>query len=192
MFKATITNSILNRQWTGSFATMDELNDWQDRQIAKNSFGLPDRWVLETDGTHDSERDLVVNGETVLDGEGNPVKEYHFPVDYTIAVEDVTTEVAVKNRIAQNQKAGRIATQICQEVLEYIQGINSGRSGTSEEKKAAKNAMKSGFAPILSELKNNDPSEALELIKPVVADGSIVTDEMKSDILEIFKQYGLE
>lgn len=56
--------------------TLEQADEWISQCVANNSWGFPDRWLHETDGTHTKTREIV--------GEIESHTEYFFPAEYTI------------------------------------------------------------------------------------------------------------
>lgn len=108
------------------------------------------------------------------------------PAEYTITITDVTSEHETNERIAAQVAAGKNARLCCSAVLDLITGYNLTRWLTQEQI----DLMLITFAPINSALLSGRPNVAKALIGAVEADGVIITEQMKSDGLAIFNQYG--
>ena len=106
-----------------------------------------------------------------------------YEADYAVKSVVETKRTAINQKV----KLGESALRCCTEILNYIAGHN-----LSEVKaESAVDAMEAAFAPILKELKNGRPYKAKKLISAVEADGVMVTQAMKDDVLLIFSKYGV-
>jgi hypothetical protein len=208
MFKVSITNTKNGNQYGATFPTQEQVDAWIGIETALNSWGLPDRWLEETDGTHTDTRTVLVSEakeeETiqtpVLDEEGNqtgiqelwnPAQEaiyrveFFFPKEYEIDIQDITvqhnTELAVKNLIS----SGKQAREACHQVLDLIVGANLHRELTSSEV----SEMQTLFEDIHEALKNFRPRTAKVLIENLTPDGIFVTNELKAIALQILQEY---
>lgn len=87
--------------------------------------------------------------------------------------------------IEQVRKVGAIAVKACNHVIEVIAGYNITRLLTP----AQKDSMLVQFAPVLQALQQFRPGVAKSLIEAITPDETLVTSDMKSDILEVFGAY---
>lgn len=113
MFKIEAVNNKNGRAFSATFETQEELSIYRDHHISNNSFGLPDRWLLEevegftdtkivtieyTLGSLITPEVLDEFGEIVTEAVfDNPIieeshTEFFYPCDYTIVESDVTAE----------------------------------------------------------------------------------------------------
>lgn len=95
-------NSIVKYQ--AQFKTEALADAWiADNEKKKNgrtSFGLPDRWSRETDGSHTETREVTNSVNETL-------TEYLLPKNYSVVKVDISAEVAIKEQ-AENDKKEEI------------------------------------------------------------------------------------
>jgi hypothetical protein len=109
-------------------------------------------------------------------------------VDELIAlIPIVNEEETKKNEIAERAARGKKFREDCEKCLDIIADFNDQRSLTV----AQIQQMQTTFAPINQALNSRMPKTAKALLINVVADGIIVTDEMKNMVLEVLKDYPL-
>ena len=90
MFKYSINNSINGRSFRATFEDKSEGDAWRDTQIAKGSWGKPDRWersVGEPESGYTSERSYSVEIQPEVFENRT---EYFYPVEYVIVEENLS------------------------------------------------------------------------------------------------------
>ena len=122
MFRAKIIkNSIVTNQ--AEFLTMELLNEWLQQEISNNSFGLPDRWIAE------SELSPEQIAQSIEEKTENDQKYYRFPAEYSVVVEDISTQIAAQRAFANRQKKRAFGEMM----IDKISLINDGKSLTTEQ-----------------------------------------------------------
>lgn len=180
MFKVTVKNK-LSQQITnqGQLETQDEIDSWVSSQEAVQAFGKPEHQVVVTEAVYDEETgDLLEEAvyETI-------------PAEYTIEVEDITAQLETDSRIIARVLKGNNSRNAFVAVINYISGYNQERDYTQEQV----GTMVQEFGPILYTLNlENRADTAKEMVQNIVPDGDVVTEEMKSDILKIFNDHGIQ
>jgi len=148
MIRLTWQNTKNGRQGEIVAESEDALN--LDYYISKNLWGLPDRWLTYTDGSHTEER--IVTPEI-----GKEYTEYFFPVDYTYEIVDITTEWNEQNEVNKAVERGKRKARKCQECLDYLRG--------QVDETLELNAIKKLFPDIKQALLDGDLKEAKTLAK---------------------------
>lgn len=94
MFKVEIIN---NSQITHSarFLSIDEINNWIAKEDLVESFGKPQRWVLDTEENNltQSEKDNALQVRDILKWDDTVIKEYELPANYEVQITDITADV---------------------------------------------------------------------------------------------------
>jgi hypothetical protein len=98
---------------------------------------------------------------------------------------DISAELAAEAAKRIRIENGKNAAEACQEVLFLIGGFNMERNLSF----AQKNEMKMLFADAKSALNDFQPGYAKYFINAIEADGVLVTEEMKSQCLELLAGY---
>lgn len=88
-------------------------------------------------------------------------------------------------RIKRLLEKGRVTDDACNTAFQLIQGYNVDRELTS----AQKTEMESLFAPALQIIAAKRPGMLKAYISSIVPDGVLVTEQMKSDVLEVLKDF---
>lgn len=88
MYKITVINTKYNRNYSAKFESLSELEAWRDEQVDKNSWGLPDRVLVNPEGEQDI--DFLISDNTEFDLEGNPIRYVHMASEYNIVIEEIT------------------------------------------------------------------------------------------------------
>ena len=91
-----------------------------------------------------------------------------------------------KNR-EDKKKLGKIAVKACEACLELIAGFNITRSLTA----AQKDSMATTYAPLLEALNQKRPGKFKSLVEGLTPDGTLVTDQMKTELLEELAEFGM-
>jgi hypothetical protein len=94
MKKVTIKN--LQGQIThgAEFQTLEQANAWIDAQKALNSWGKPERLVMENTQELMSEDISLATEITDIVTELGTMKQYKFPATFTVEIEDITGQIA--------------------------------------------------------------------------------------------------
>ena len=96
---------------------------------------------------------------------------------------ELSSEKERDARIAAKKKLGALAKQVSEEVYDLIAGYNVDRSLTQ----AQINEMESTFAPVMQALQAKRPKKAKGLIQSIQPDGTLITQQMKDDVLHLLK-----
>jgi hypothetical protein len=102
MIKVTVTDRRGGPGWSAVLADQAQADAWIAQEVAKNSWGRPDRWVRDLEGLPaDSEE--ILETRDVFDPDDVLVTEYHLRAEYTIEQEPVddSAEVAARKRLAK-------------------------------------------------------------------------------------------
>lgn len=115
-----------------------------------------------------------------LDEEGNQVEQF------TVSrIEDITEEYNMRVNVAHYVAVGEPDDYTCKRCINLIRGYNKERNLTT----AQILEMISTFSSIDATLKNGMAQAAKGLISQVAVDGVIVTDDLKTMLLYILKEY---
>lgn len=126
----------------------------------------------------------------------NPVTQLQRIIDeddqtYLLEIEagwvSAQTKMQVTERIESKKKIGRIAASVVQDVLDVIAGHNVTNGLTV----AQIDQFESTHTQILGALQSKRPAKAKGLIQAVTPDGTLVTQDMKDDVLAVFSSYGI-
>lgn len=180
MFKYNIINNRDNRQFQATFKTLQEGDSWRDSQIAINSWGKPDRWTQELEGDHYTDTRTSTFGDIV-------VQEYFYPCEYTITVEDVTSQIEQEQKEAKRKADGEKARLCCTEILDYIAGYNIEQNFSAAQilQLAQDNAQ------LFNMLNMKMVTTAKSLLSSVVVDGVMIKQELVDGINRIFSKFGI-
>lgn len=131
----------------------------------------------------------------------NNISNRSIEIQRIISEEDLTAVVEMEsmnasivdqiNNLAAREArklAGRKAKLVCQEVLDLIAGFNIERALTVEQIAT----LKTTFATIKEYLNDSQPWSAKAEVEALTPDGTLVTQEMKDDILQEFSESGLQ
>ena len=210
MKKVTIKNRLTDEvTWITTFETEELANAWiafQEgkkkpfgynfgaREVPKKGLGY-DKEVDYEDALVDSEFQKTILEawtENVVDEEGNPTGETieHdaivetwvnlFP-EYEIVTTDITEEWEVEQDEIEKINLGKLATDKCQRVLNYISGYNLTSGFTLEQI----TAMQNTFADVESALRAGRPDLALIAVNNATPDGEVVTNALKDKIISM-------
>lgn len=106
-------------------------------------------------------------------------------------IESASTEVQADANKKENRKTkkklGRIAVKACESCLELIAGFNITRNLTA----AQKDTMASTYAPLLEALQQKRPGKFKVLVENLTPDGTLVTGQMKTELLEELTEFGI-
>jgi hypothetical protein len=156
-----IVNSGQKEITRGQFESINDLNEWLQKHIAKNTFGLPER----------PETILNENGELVETGN-------ILPAEYEIVIEDLTQEIEqqAKFQAAMDEIAKGIKGIAVFKVKVKDKQLTSSQIAqlfASSEIKTIIETLSTGSLPLAAYLISNYP-----------ADGVIVTEEDKQAVLQ--------
>lgn len=213
MKKIIVINNVNQRQFGAQFQDDIEMQSWIDEQVSTNSWGLPDRWLQETDGTHTDTREVLIQeaqDERVVmqmqyDEEGNEIgeievtipaseavyqTEYFFPCDYTIEIEDKTAEYAEKARlqtIKDLAKKNKEDIEFGQLIIAVVGSKNEQKNLTHEQKN---NMMADNYiSSVMLMLQAGRIGYSKQLIESYPANESYFTAQDKQDILDLINEY---
>lgn len=154
------------------FDTISSANNWIQKQVDNNSWGKPDRWELETDGTHTNTRE-------VDNGLGETITEYFFPAEYTYEIHDITEQYnkdQARKAIFERRAAKRMLANNLMDILnDRIEQLNLNE--TKED------AVYTTFNRVIVLLQRGRPDKIKALIeaKPV---GQIFNQETKDLMID--------
>jgi hypothetical protein len=118
--KVEVLNNKSSKVYASKFKTQEEANNWIEDNRSNNSWGKPDRWLDQTDGTHTQTREVIIQEATpemevevdVTDESGEPTGEkqkvtipaseeisktqYFFPQEFSVTTTDISSEIAAK------------------------------------------------------------------------------------------------
>lgn len=100
--------------------------------------------------------------------------------DAKLAWTALQLEVVAQEQKLSRKEKGKLARVMCDEVLDIIAGHNMENALTS----AQKDQMTLDFAQILKALSEKRPAVAHGMISAIVPDGTIVTADLKTELLE--------
>lgn len=106
-------------------------------------------------------------------------------------ITDVTASEALRQRRDLKKTVGKIASNICADLKEIIQGENTIRKSNGDLNQGQINQIISNFSDIKLYLDNNNPLPAKPLIEAIVPDELLITSELKEDLLEVYSEYGI-
>ena len=110
---------------------------------------------------------------------------HKYPEGYIVEWIDLTEEWNKKLAIEAKIAIGKKAKEACENVLDLISGYNLNRELTVEQI----SVMQTNFASIEKALQSGRPSLAKAYISQVIADGVLVTEEMKEMALLLLADY---
>lgn len=178
MFKIDIKN-VASQKITHSsqHGTLEESQEWLDRQLSKEPcpFGKPEHQVIVSEMEWD-----VETGEVIKEAEYETVPsefEVIGPIDITAEVE---AEAAKQRRIASGERDGKVSAK----AMACIRGWNREVQLTAEQI----TQQTTTFAPIVNLLLIGRPDSAYAVISNIVPDGTIVSQEMKDEVLSILQE----
>lgn len=179
---------IKNAQVTheATFANDELLNEWLATETLNLSFGHPERLIIDyAENPISEELKALAIEVTQVDVNGEMRYQYKIPSEFSYEIEDITLEVEKQSRIAQKIAIGQITDKACNDVFMLIQGYNVERQLSSEQKTEMTNL----FLPALQAIQVRRPSQLKQYISSITPDGILVTEEMKSDILELLSNF---
>ena len=133
--------------------------------------------VLENDSLN---VDLFLNGGDGWRFENVPAPTIDQLYDLIVPT---TEKYARAAELKRKRELGRLDRQKCEAALDVIAGYNRERTLTIEQI----TEMQTTFAQAESLLKANRPDFARQVISSIVADGVLVTQEMKDDVLSLLQ-----
>ena len=183
MFKVIVTK---NEKTIAEFIRLTE--EIANAEIAKiiknNSWGKPDRWLTETDGTHTTSREIEIE----IGSNMETITEYFFPKEYSYTISDITAQhLAEQSRNARIETSKKVRA-LCDNILDLIAGFNLERNLTAEQI----TSLEGTFSNIQTLLLNKRPFSAKTLIQAITPDGVLVTEEIKASILNEYVVAGMD
>lgn len=91
------------KSFSSAFNTEEDADAWIASQVATNSWGKPERWVMEGDESEDYSRAIDTREEEYF---GETRMLYKLPVDYEITKTDISLQIAAQKAL-HDQKAKR-------------------------------------------------------------------------------------
>lgn len=217
MFKVIISNTKLNKSWTGlspngePFSSEAEAQAWLDQQIGK-PHRLPER-IESIDSEYDQDDVLeVIETEQVIgynavprvDGQNQPVLDAEGIqiVDQVPNTAMVQTHVRLKAEYtaeiqdisaqynAEQDKINKIkAGAAARQACQNVLDFIAGENLARSLTSEQITSMQSTFANIQASLQASRPSLAKSLIQAVSVDGVIVTQALKDGCLDLLSAY---
>jgi hypothetical protein len=102
------------------------------------------------------------------------------PSEYSVEILDITAEIEEKKRINLQIAKGERSKSICDKALSLIRGYN-GSNLTDEQIME----MMTSFSILNELLRNGWVTKALEIVTAIVPDETLVSSQMKADVLNI-------
>ena len=194
MFKITIKNRITQELTNqASFETVELTDSWMSAHEMKGEKG--NAW-----GRYYSARELPKKGlnyegevdynDALLVNDGEFIKEFDHKdpemwvllhAEYEVVIEDITAEHEASELRRSTIATGKLYKNRCEDALNYIAGCNVNRSLTE----AQIDSMEVTFEEVVVKLMKGRPDKAYGLIANITPDGTIVTDEIKAEMLAI-------
>lgn len=171
--RLTVTKVDQTQVWR-DFSNDSELNDYVEG-LKDGRFGKPEHKVLISPEVFDEETGELLE-EVVYET---------IPVEYTVEITDVTSEIEEQVRKAALKAAGSKARVACETVLDLISGHNL----SSELTASQITTMAQTFGPLVQALTISRPSTAKLLIEAIEPDGVLITEQMKQDCLDELVDY---
>jgi hypothetical protein len=106
-----------------------------------------------------------------------------FVPGYSVQIEDKTAEMAAEALKQARIARGKEDRQKCENALDLIAGYNRERTLTIEQI----TQMQQTFAQAEALLRANRPDFAKQVIQAIQPDGTLITSEMKADVLAILE-----
>lgn len=186
MKKISVTNLKTGKEYAGyeaSFNSYEDLISWKDARIADNTWGKPEREIIEFSESYDEADVISTRSEEVGEGVINYVT---LRAEYDIIEEDITDIWNYEQSFLAAIANGERAEKACRQVKQYVTGYNMSRAMTAEQI----SSFIETFGTIQLALDNNRPNTTRTLIEAVVVDGTIVTQELKDNCLECLARNG--
>jgi hypothetical protein len=156
--------------YEGDFATQQEITNWSAIR-----FPNQERVFQANEAPEYDPEDLL---EEFTDNEIDFVRLKPL---YSIEITDVSSQYAAQAAKDARKEAGKIARLKCQDALDIIAGWNLERELTAQQI----TDMQAAFSTILLTLQANRPDSAKALIQAVEPDETLITEEMKEEILSV-------
>lgn len=213
MFKVSWENTKSNRSGNALLDGIDKANAWVAKCIRTKSWGLPDRWLLETDGTHTNTKKVVdkeaipahtekqmtydtsdpmhpketgIKDVQVPDQPEISHTEYFFPAEYTYEVTDVTTEYNKSKARETLLKKRQGLRQLCDNILDIMtEHIESGDYNETDETNF------DSKMPKVNKMLKAKRVKRLKAAVNQVATDSMFTEELKGRLLKEFDYFGV-
>lgn len=139
MYKIEIINELNNKSYRATFSDKNEKNAWIDKQIAKNSWGLPQRWIDEEQMT-DELRSRILQTVVIPANEelGEPEKTRHeLKPDYVVTETNLNLSKTYRNQ--KKIEARKAEYPSIEEVLHIIMdhGMDSQEFADLQAERAA-------------------------------------------------------
>ena len=192
MFKIEIKNRLTNEITNGAtFETEELANAWialqEAKGIKRKAFG---RYYCEMDTpkkglNYEGEIDYnesLVESEFIKNFDyKDPEQWVHLLAEYIIETEDITAEHELQKLINDTIAIGNMYGTRCKRALGYISGCNVNRELTEDQI----DSMEVTFADAKEKLLIGRPDKAYSIIADITPDGIIVTDEIKTNVINI-------
>ena len=106
--------------------------------------------------------------------------------EFTTAKTDITAQVQEEARLANVLAVGEKITDLCNSLSKMVVGYNYTRSLTALQIEE----MTTTFSPIVTLVEGKRPFSAKPLIEAITPDGVVITEQMKSDLLNEYSKRG--
>jgi len=146
--KVVVVNNVTGETFKGVFPDIESARNWIEKCVTHNSWGKPDRWETQTDGTHEHSREIL--------GETGSYMEYFFPCEYTVDISDNTEEYNIEKEIDDAVSYEKKIEDACLDCLRFCRYFLKVNELTLQQKKT----LKSDFSDVISYLKDGDADNA--------------------------------
>lgn len=175
-------------EFSATHDTMELADAWIASIEKSKGWGIPDAWVKESESTEDQRRfrgaTRLIEGCVVSESED--CKEFFLKGDYDILKTDVTSIKLEEARVANVLAVGEKIIGLCNSLSKMVVGYNYTRSLTALQIEE----MATTFAPVVTLVEGKRPFSAKPLIEAIVPDGTIITEQMKADLLNEYNKRG--
>lgn len=208
MWKVTVINAAQSKNFAATFETETQADSWILQHEGKSTWGKPDRW-LRFDSV-DLEGNLFVGtpdpGHTdsrtyeiptgYVENSDNPGQEppdmivdttvtaieYFYPKEWSVTKEDVTEKFEIEAGLLERAKKREYG----QKVLDLMSYRSSLKNLTNVQSELLLNT----YSTITQLLLVGDLSTARALIAAATPDGTIVTSDDQTTLLNFIDEYG--
>jgi len=194
MIKITIKDRATQETTNGpvKFPTNEEALEWVSIHVAKGESGkawglyycereLPKKGLNYDNEVDYNEELLVEDGEFIKEFDNkDPEMWVRLHAEYEYTIEDVTAEHEAAALRRDTVAIGKLYKNRCEDALNYIAGCNVSRLDEAQI-----DAMEITFEEVTTKLLKGRPDKAYGLIANITPDGTIVTEEIKTEMLAI-------
>lgn len=192
MYKISVVNNKNGRQFGAQFDNLSELELWKNSQITKNSWGLPQRMIINPEYSIDAND--IISDITESDFEGNQVRKVILKPEYTYEIKEVkmTDNDAdgkkLRLEVAQKQiELYKKMTEFGSFVQLYFTSLINSRPITQEQKDQIQ--IDASILSIKEELNFGRIGKARNMISLIVADENLYYQEDLDKVLLIMDDF---